>query len=261
VSERHLSALDLDALLVRALSPEERARLEAHLAGCAACQAERKARDERGVAFARSVLPRGLDRLHARPQVPARRWLLGAAPAAALAVALLWQGRGPARPSLGIKGPPTLRLVVQRDGAIFEIADGAPLRPRDAVRFVVSPPPIRCGTCEGPVEGPAYLLIASIDGSGHANVYFPFRGEESVRIDPTRPVEAPSDSSIMLDDAPGPERVFALWSAAPLSSERIRPLLEARGRDGPEAIRQIPTLDVPDTLQASLFFEKTGRLP
>lgn len=251
MSARHLSPLDLDALLVEALSPQARAELEGHLAGCPTCQEQRRAREERSTAFARSVFPRGLERLH-RPRPLARRWLLTAAPAAALAVAVLvwWQGRGPERavdgaPGIGVKGPAALRLVVRRAGAVFEIANGASLRPEDAVRFVLAP------------AGREFLLIASIDGAGRANVYFPYRGEASARVDPALPVEAPS-GSIVLDAAPGPERVFALWSSVPLSSERIRGLLEVVGQAGPEAIRQTLTLDVPDTLQASLFFEKAG---
>jgi hypothetical protein len=255
VSERHLSPLDLDALLLPGLRAEERAAVEGHLAGCAACRQRHQAGVERQAAFAETVLPRGLVRLE-RVRGPALpRWLLlGIALPAAAALAIVagtWsrperagQDRGLA--ALGVKGPTALRLVVRRGGAVFEIAEGVTLVPGDSVRFVLTP------------AGRPYLLIVSVDGAGRANVYHPYRGQESAPVDPTRDIEAPADGSIVLDRAPGPERIFALWSQQPVASDRVRPLLEAIGRAGPEAIRRAAALDLPDTLQATLFFEKAG---
>jgi Domain of unknown function (DUF4384) len=254
LNERHLSPLDMDALVLGATSSEENAALGEHLDRCQACREQRRAREERAAAFNRSVLARGvgrLDRVRHRGRATASWWRWAAAlPIAGLVIALgIWGGRPVPRsidraPRVeGIKGLPALHVVARRGTAVFEVGDGAVLAPGDALRFVLEP------------AGRAYLIIASVDGAGRANVYFPYRGQGSARIDPDRTVEAPS-GSIVLDRAPGPERIFALWSSDPLASERVLALLEPLGRRGPEAIRHTSALEVPGTLQVSVLFEK-----
>jgi hypothetical protein len=69
------------------------------------------------------------------------------------------------------------------------------------------------------------------------------------------PIEAPA-GSIVLDDADGPERVFALFSAEPLDAREVRQALEALGRRGPEAVRRTEALPLVGTVQRSLLLEK-----
>jgi hypothetical protein len=249
--DRHLSALDLDVLEISGGGPAE----EDHLARCEACRAKRDLRREQAEAFYRQRLPRLLVRQ--AQNRPARRWALVAWLAAgaslAMVLALLWP-RTSGRPDraagddLGIKGwEPPLRAIVRRGSEIFEIQDGDRLAPGDALRFVVAAPPHR------------HLLVASVDGAGAVSVYFPYRGTGSAALDGPGPVEVPS-GSIVLDRAPGPERVFAIFSAEPLDSEPVRVHLEALGRRGAEAIRRETRLPLPGTLQLSLHFEKAEEL-
>ncbi|HET9451957.1 MAG TPA: hypothetical protein VFO83_13795, partial [Aggregicoccus sp.] len=62
--------------------------------------------------------------------------------------------------------------------------------------------------------------------------------------------------SVVLDAAPGPERVFALFSDAPLAAGDVTRALEALGSGGRGAIRAQQRLPVAGTEQASFLFEK-----
>ena len=249
---RHLSPLELDVLQ---LSGGAEAR--GHLAGCRICQARLASRREQDEAFDRQRLPRLLARLSERT-APRRRYAwaalaLGASVATVLVLASIRRpslpvSDGPAE-DLGIKGwQPALRVVVRRGGEVFEAHDGDHLAAGDALRFVVARPPGE------------HLLVVSVDGAGQVNVYFPYRGEGSAPVGVSRPLELPA-GSIVLDRAPGPERVFAVFSAQPLAAEPVRRLLEGLGRRGPDAIRRETRLELPGTLQMSLFFEKAERQP
>jgi hypothetical protein len=258
VTTRHLSPADLD-LLVAGPGPDATtiAAQEQHLRECPSCQERRQRRDARHAEFQRDRLPRLLARVSAGPP---HRWrlrtlliTLALVPTGAAALLLAARpgtylsGVTPAAGPLGVKGAPGLRLVARRGDAVFEVASGARLQPGDALRFVLEP------------VGRPYLLIASLDGQGKASVYHPFAGMNSARVDPQRMVEAPA-GSVVLDTAPGPERVFALWSSEPLDAAEVLARLNELGLRGPEAIRNTTTLDVPGTIQISSMFEK-GDLP
>jgi anti-sigma factor RsiW len=243
----HVSAFTLDALALGALSADDRARVEAHLEHCAACRRERDAGAARRVEFAEAVLPRTLPGLRegaTRGGWPVRRtvWLAAAA-AAAVVLALVVRARREPElgVDLGIKGGPAWQVVGHRDQRTFVVRDGAPLAAGDGLRFVIMP------------DGAPYLLIASIDGAGAASIYFPYRGARSERLDGAR-IELPG--SIVLDDAPGPERLFALFSDEPIDAASIEAQLRELGARGPDAIRATPRLAVAARAQLSLVFEK-----
>jgi uncharacterized protein DUF4384 len=116
----------------------------------------------------------------------------------------------------------------------------------DAIRFFVE------------ASAADHVLIGSVDGSGRATIYYPFGGRQSAALDPRRAVEIPG--SIVLDGAPGPERVFAIFSRGPLSWDPVRRALVTLGEGGPDAIRRTRELPLPGTAQATLRFEKgSGR--
>jgi hypothetical protein len=181
--------------------------------------------------------------------------VLSGAMVSALGAAVLVVARSgppePARPQAlstaagppGIKGVPGLRLIARRGEAVFEVTPGGTLRPGDALRFVLEP------------VGQPYLLIASLDGQGKASIYHPFGGASSARVAPDQMIEAPA-GSVVLDAAPGPERVFALWSSQPLDAAAVIASLKDLGRRGPTAIRATTAVDVPGTIQISRMFEK-----
>ena len=233
----HVSALQLDELALGVLPELEAARARAHVDGCARCRGDRDAASELRASFRPIAIVR-----------PARRWWWLAAPmlAAAAAVALfVMRGGAPAtEPDLAIKGDASWQVFARRGEATFQVLDGAKLAARDRVRFIVVPDKAR------------YLLVASIDGGGHASIYFPFDGARSGKLDGAR-VELPD--SIVLDDSPGPERVFALFSDEPLDAAAVSEQLRAIGTRGAGAIRATAHLDVATRAQRTLVFEKVER--
>lgn len=228
-----------------ALLPER-----SHLASCARCQRALEAIQAARAHFEAAVLPRTMDMVEQRARRrfwhrSLARWSLLPALAAAAALVLVVHGRdvpSAPEPELGIKGAATLRVFVQRSGRGVQVRDGDRLAPGDQIRFVVQP------------GGARYVLVASVDGTGNATIYFPYDGRESGRIADDPRIELPG--SIVLDAAAGPERIYALFSREPVRAETVKRRLGAIGARGPEAIRHEKRLDVAGVGQASLLFEK-----
>ena len=208
-------ALDLAALEGRALE---------HVEDCVVCRERMRLAEADRAYFVANVLPR---------QLPTRRrsmlWIAAPVLAAAAAFVLL---KPRPEPALGIKGGPTLQIYARHGEQVTQLQDGMPLAPGDAIRFVL--------------RGAAkqHVLIASIDAAGVATVYYPFGGTTSARVD--EPVlEVPG--SVILDGTRGPERVYALFSRAPIEAAPILAALRAHGPEVP--IKLVET-------QLSLRFEK-----
>ncbi|HXI56032.1 MAG TPA: hypothetical protein VNO55_08230 [Polyangia bacterium] len=258
----HLSSFEIDLLDLEALPDEARRSVEAHRAACARCQATIEEARALKVQFAREVLPRTIDAVAARrrPRAEAARpkswrWLAGAVGAAALATAALvlvivvprhhLPGQMAAAddgPAVSLKGGPSLRVFARRDGQVFAVHDGAHLRGGDEVRFVAQP------------AGLPYLLIASVDGASKVSVYYPYDGAESARMSSEKATELPD--SIRLDATLGPERVFALFSRAPITAADVRASLAAVARRGPAGIRAEVTPPIRADAALTLLFEK-----
>ena len=218
----HVSAFALDALALDALSPVEAARVAAHLDACERCRSDRDVAAEARARFVR----RGLAAPRPRPRLA---WLaLPVLAAAALAFALWPRAQ---ESDLGIKGDAAWQVFAHRGERTFEVHDGTMLAPGDRVRFVVIP------------GGAHYVTVASIDGAGAASIYYP-----SQRVDGPR-VELPD--SIVLDRAPGPERMFALLSEEPIDDEAVSQKL----RDIRD-IRATHRLDVRVRAQLTIVIEK-----
>lgn len=243
-SPAHPSQLALDSLALGGLAPQERAALEAHLATCPRCQERVREAATAREHFERRVLPATLPALRERRRLPALLW--GGLPALALGLVLLLvvvrPGPAPEEPDLGIKGGGTLQLFVRRHGRVWQAAPGERLQAGDEVRFRVEP------------LGRRYVLVVSVDGTGKASVYYPFGGAKSAPIAPQGLSELPG--SVVLDAAPGPERLFALFSDAPLETAAVTRTLEALGSRGLGAIRAQERLPVAGVAQASFLFEK-----
>jgi len=239
----HVSPLTLDALALGALDRDREAEIHAHLAGCAECRGARDAAAALREHFTARVLPRGLPAR--RP--PRWRWLVAPALSAALAVALLvvlWPRALPPAPNdLGIKGTASWQVFANRSGHTFAVHDGTELAAGDRIRFIVVP------------GGARYLLVASVDGRGAVTIYYPYEGSQSAPIDGER---FELTGSIVLDAAPGPERIYALLSDEPITADAVRAPLRVVARGGAVAIRGTYTLPVPVRAQASLVFEKVA---
>jgi hypothetical protein len=129
-------------------------------------------------------------------------------------------------------------------GPVVRVADGARLAAGDALRFVLDP------------TGLPYVLIASVDGAGQVSIYFPFHGEASARVDGRTSVSVPG--SIVLDEAPGPERLYVIYSERPIEARAVRHVLARTAAGGAPAIRSTVHLPIEGSVQATLLFEKEG---
>ncbi|MBJ6763485.1 hypothetical protein JGU66_22180 [Myxococcaceae bacterium JPH2] len=253
----HLSQLDLDAHVLRALTPELAAHAEAHLAACAECAAALASLQAAHQRFDTEVLRRTLPAVRERGEarvVRSWRWLL--APAALVAVAsvaaLVFRGPLEGEPSdaYGIKGGAVLRVYAKRGAQVDAVKDGVRLSAGDALRFSL----VSSG-------GLPYVLLVSLDGAGAVSVYYPAQGELSAEL-PHRghmadPVELPG--AIVLDAAQGPERIWALFSRAPLALSDVEPALRALHARGPEAVRASRQVAIPGVeAQDSFLLEKSS---
>jgi hypothetical protein len=240
-TEPHISPLMLDALSLGALDRDSEARVQAHLASCASCRQDAQDAAELRRQFTVHVLPRGL---------PARRsyrrlWLVPAFAAVLLVVVIGLRPRPARTEQLGIKGEASWQVFANRDGRVFAVRDGTRLAAGDRIRFAVIP------------AGARYLMVASVDGLGAATIYYPYEGAGSAPIQGDR-VEP--NGSIVLDAAPGPERIYALLSDQPIAADAVTAQLRTIARAGADAIRGMRALPLPLPLRAqvSLVFEKAA---
>ncbi|HKQ71578.1 MAG TPA: hypothetical protein VJT73_19670, partial [Polyangiaceae bacterium] len=152
-------------------------------------------------------------------------------------------GQGDARER--VKGASELLLVARRGGRVFPVDRfNHELGAGDEIRAVV--------TQSDPTR--PWLLVASIDGSAKTNVYFPFRGQKSGHLEHVGRWEVPG--SIVLDDSPGPERIFAFFSKEPLDAALVAKSLEALGREGWPAVRAKSEIALEGVVQSSVLLEK-----
>lgn len=103
------------------------------------------------------------------------------------------------------------RVVASRAGGAPELlAPDAQVRSGDALRFAY----------ESPEAG--HLLVLELDGRGAASVFYPYGSATSAPIAAGQREFLPG--SVVLDDAPGPEWLLAVFSPRPFEAA---PLLEA----------------------------------
>jgi hypothetical protein len=251
-SGRHLSSFHVELLRMGAASTAERAWIERHLQECGRCADMAVAFESHRVEFTRKPAVSAAPIAKVARLWPSRRRRIVAAalsvslPAAA-AFGLFLSARRPApeaQPMSDVtaKGGAGLTLVARRDGRVFPVDPGFALKAGDQIRFVVDNVRHR------------YLLVASIDGSGHASIYFPYEGAHSAAVSTGERVELPG--SIVTDASPGPERFFALFSADPLETTSVRRALDAVWKKGTGGIRNASKLDVGADEQASVLVEK-----
>jgi hypothetical protein len=145
---------------------------------------------------------------------------------------------------IAIKGDASWQVFANRDGQTFAVRDHTELAAGDRIRFVVLP------------GGARYLLIASVDGDRGVTVYYPYHGERSAAIDGVRFELA---GSIVLDDASGPERIFAILSDTPVNAEIVTAALHDIATGGANAIRATRTVPLKVRAQLSVVFEKAQR--
>lgn len=236
----------LEALSAGEAAPDD---VSSHLRGCPACAAQVTALREGAEAFLRARPPelflRQLERreaaARARPR-GLRRLVTALAVAAPLALLAILAPRvlHPAGDDAGVtfKGGGAFRVAVSRGGTgAPELAapDGI-VRAGDALRFAY----------QAPEDG--YLLVLELDGRGEAAVLHPFGGAEGARVAAATRDFLPG--SVVLDAAPGPEHLFAVFSPRPVEAGPLLAALRAQAR------RPEPALDCPGCTVATLRLRK-----
>lgn len=182
-----------------------------HVDGCADCHGYVSALVEERDAFNRMRPPEQfLARLERREKAkPARSsWFTRFLPAVALAgLALVVVTQLPDDKSNGVlvKGD-ELRVVYRRGETAepVQVQEDARLRAGDALRF----------SFDAPEDG--HLLILDLDGTGSASVFYPMSGTRSAPIKEGDKTFLPG--SVVLDAAPGPEWLVAVFSPKPLDA-------------------------------------------
>jgi hypothetical protein len=232
----HCSDLTLARVLAGESSAEELAATHAHTAQCSRCNAELDQALQAKHRFDQFVFPRTLAAVESRYRRKSfwRRFapIFLAVPAMAAAALVVVNRAVPAAetPLYQSKGAASMKVFARRGERVFPVEDGAFLSAGDRLRFEVEPGSAR------------FVSIGSIDGSGHSTLYYP-----GTRIDAPGLLEG----SILLDDAAGPERIFAVFSDSQLEADRLSSALSAV-RD----IRGTKQLALPFP-QASLLIEKS----
>jgi hypothetical protein len=194
-----------------------------------------------------------LDGVHqtARARTRLRRGWLGVAvlvPAAATLLLIVGLQRDPlpdgGQPGIIAKGGPGLLVAVRRGERLFPMRPGEPIRAGDQIRLVLEH-----------VSYP-FVLVASVDGRGASNIYVPYEGSRSLPVPLSDRIEVPG--SLVLDDSPGPERLFALFSRVPLDAAAVRSALAAVGARGAPGIRSTTALNVGANAQTTVLLEKVA---
>jgi hypothetical protein len=220
------------------------AAVRAHAGGCTDCSAQLAALRAEAEAFVRArPADRFLRQLERREAAPARPSLLRRlVPALAIGlpvlVAVVVGSRQAERPEVTLKGD-GFRVAVARPGAA-----GAPdlassdtvVHPGDALRF----------SYEADRDG--HLLVLDLDGRGATSVLHPYGAAASAPVAAGQRDFLPG--SVVLDDAPGPEFLVAVFSPRPLEAA---PLLEALRR---QAGRPEPALDCDGCQVTTLRLQK-----
>jgi hypothetical protein len=233
------------------LSAEERAELEAALERDPAARerlARMRASEEAFLArvdvAAESVAI--LEKLDRAPSGWARRLLAGRsfslAVAFVLLVALVPLGRAflGEQPHNRTKGSVQLEMFVKDEAGVRKGRDGMVLHQGDQIQFRYR------------AVGRRYLFVVSVDSRGVVSPLYPDAEAASI---PVRPDGLHTlDGSVILDDAVGPERIFAVFSDEPVSYRSIEQALSKREGD----LDRLQRLDLQgeDVDQASILIIK-----
>jgi hypothetical protein len=222
--EECLSDLQLDALALGALDTAQARQAERHLSSCTRCSDRRR---ELGEATRSSAEALARSRSRVSPTMgkamrgsSRRAWLGGAVTAAAAAAALLLLiGRSPLLSDGDVvrtKGTSRVGFFVRHAGVVRRGSERERVSPGDALRFVVTS------------SVPSYVAVLSRDGSGQVSVYHP-SGPRAARVEPG--VERPLDTSVVLDDVLGEERLYALTCSEPIELAAISAGLRQTDRE------------------------------
>jgi hypothetical protein len=255
----HPSELELHRVALGQLPPDRQASVEAHAGDCPLCADALASLRLAHQVFEGDVHARTAGAILSRAgeRGPRRRsvwlWLLSA-PAAALVLMVGWgalRSVGVLGPDLRTKGPGGgqavgLEVFARRGEQVFAVSAQTPLHQGDAIRFVVRRP-----------AALDQLLVVGVQAAGVVTVYHPFGGTRSVALAGAAG-RLEVDGSIVLDDRPGPERVFALLGRQPIDLESVRAALARLAGGGAQALRATAIVEAPVDGQASVLLERVA---
>lgn len=260
-----ISGLELERFFcgeLERLQPERAAEVQRHLGTCADCQARHgvleQARAEFLTQFSLPALSADLQRrleLSSASQTQARKALEPAATATGSLwerIRTFWQGLGtpgvlrpvwagalamallavmlphripPTQEYLGEKSalrvPGPLEVYVLRNGVVQPAQEGQSFKAGDRLQFLVKPGSYR------------YLQLVSLDSSGHLTAFFPAEGQESMALSVDGEQLLPE--SIELDGFQGLERIFAVFTEAPIPWSVVQSAADRAVLAGPAA--------------------------
>ena len=253
----HPSWWQIDAVLVGEADAAATREVREHLERCERCAAQVTEAQEIDRAFRTDVAPRiragvearaGADIRPIRSARGPRTWLAAAAAVLVAVGAAVWLSQAPTAspdgPALDgthrTKGTPFIEVFVKRGDGVsrFASSDGVlRLRAGDRLRFVPRD------------VGNRSFLLLNLTAAGELQFLFPEDGR------PTRVADGePLPGAFIVDEAPGPERLFALFPLESMSATDVRGLL-GRLPTGADALRRLERLPT-EVLQETFFVEK-----
>ena len=218
----HVSTPALHRVRLGESTPDEREAVRAHLDVCPRCADRLRLQEATRAAFVLEPVPGAL---RSRPS-PWRRLVPWAVPvlaavAATLLVVVLPSGPDPSR--LGpvrSKGELTaMEVVAERDAGPVVLAPGARVVPGDHLQIRFDPGPY------------PWAAFAGQDGSGAIEVF------QVLRVEPG-PLR-PAPFALELDDTPGDEQIFVVFSETPPDPEWLVDVLDAGGTAGDAVVTSI----------------------
>jgi len=188
-----------------------------HLETCHRCRARHAQRDRSGHRFDSALAAPLWSRVDGarHRSTPRWRWALAAPALAAVAAVVLVAG--PGATYRGTKGDLTVEVAGRRAGAVFAVEATTEVSPGDELQFTVR---------SGRATIERYVVVGSVDGTGRFSPFYP--GSLEGASVPLPPGGAPLSPPVVLDDAPGPERIVVVLSERPLDARMLAPLVEAR---------------------------------
>ncbi|MFO0726983.1 MAG: zf-HC2 domain-containing protein [Myxococcota bacterium] len=225
----HARTIELYAYQLGELPAPRRAAVDQHLGGCETCRARLTELEQEDSAFRREA-----NAAAASVQILARleagegqgggvlrwRWLGALLPVAALGLMFSMKTLGPDDASVRTKGAgPAIEMFLNTPHGPEAVKAEQALHARDQIQFRYH------------AAGLPFVVVLESDGAGLLTELFPGTGGESFAVEPEGSHVLPG--SIILDDAVGPERIFAVFSKLPLLgkdvAEAVRRAINAAG--------------------------------
>jgi hypothetical protein len=254
----HLTRRELEQLVAEDPQFPVAPALRVHVSGCDRCNVRRlalhgsrarylaahPATDFAQAVAARAAASTSVAPIRRKPPV----FALSAGALALTAAALVWFRPVAPPAAIRLKGGASLEVIASHAGRQRSLRDGDALSPGDQLAFAYV------------LDRPRHLLLVDVDDAGVMTRYFP---NDDVRESslPASP-RAQLPVGIELDAQPGDERVYALFSDAPLDEtvveNAVRRGLAAKRADG-DGIAELQELDLPVSVdQQTIWFHKPG---